>query len=372
MVAWEQNSIVDMFRPVALSELDMPAYRDWRDKRVIAMMRLGLLVGSVLFFANFTLDLLIDPRVAARNLPYRGLISIVVLLFGASTYLPTIRRHPDALFIVINIFLAVVCTVITARLPIHAGFVLVSGEMVIGIFIAIIMLNAITVAVSVLALFAIPFAIYPLLGGIPPDFAAATVVSVSGFSSVILLSYLREQSFKRTFQLMVDLESAATTDLLTGLPNRSRIIAIAETEFHRADRFDTTVSVLMVAIDHFKLVNDTHGHAAGDTMLRAFAETCGRAIRGVDRMGRVGGEEFLVVLGDTDEKVALGVAERIRGAVEAMAVSTLHGEIRITVSIGAATRRSSEESIDLVLYRADQALYRAKAEGRNRISAAAA
>jgi diguanylate cyclase (GGDEF)-like protein len=171
---------------------------------------------------------------------------------------------------------------------------------------------------------------------------------------------------------MVDLESAATTDLLTGLPNRSRIITIAETEFHRADRLETTVSVLMVDIDHFKSVNDTHGHAAGDTMLRAFAEICMRAVRGVDRMGRIGGEEFLVVLGDTDENVALDVDERIRGAVQAMAVTTLQGEIQITVSIGTATRRSPEESIDLVLHRADQALYRAKAEGRNRISTAAA
>ena len=372
MVAPEQNSIVDMFRPVSLSELDMPAYRDWRDKRVIAMMRLGLLFGAVLFFANFALDLLIDPQVAARNLPHRGMISIVVLLFGASTYIPTLRRYPDALFIIITVFLAVVCTAITAPLPAHAGFVLVSGELVIGIFIAIIVLNHRTVAVSVLALFVLPFAIYPLLGGIPPDFAAATVVSASGFSSVILPSYLREQAVKRTFQLMVDLESAATTDLLTGLPNRSRIITIAETEFNRADRFDTKVSVLMVDIDHFKSVNDSHGHAAGNTMLKSFAETCSRAIRGVDRMGRIGGEEFPVVLGDTDEKVALGVAERVRAAIEAMAVTTMHGEIRITVSIGAATRRSAEESIDLVLYRADQALYRAKAEGRNRISAAAA
>ena len=126
MVAPEQNSIVDMFRPVSLSELDMPAYRDWRDKRVIAMMRLGLLFGAVLFFANFALDLLIDPQVAARNLPHRGMISIVVLLFGASTYIPTLRRYPDALFIIITVFLAVVCTAITAPLPAHAGFVLVS------------------------------------------------------------------------------------------------------------------------------------------------------------------------------------------------------------------------------------------------------
>jgi two-component system cell cycle response regulator len=167
---------------------------------------------------------------------------------------------------------------------------------------------------------------------------------------------------------------AAITDALTGLYNRrymeSHLATLAEQASSRAK----PLALMMIDIDYFKSINDGHGHDAGDDVLREFAVRIRKSIRGIDLACRYGGEEFVVVMPETDLGVAGMVAERIRRAIASNPFTISAGKDRldVTISIGLATLDVKGESIKDVLKRADQALYRAKRDGRNRVVSAAA
>ncbi len=167
---------------------------------------------------------------------------------------------------------------------------------------------------------------------------------------------------------------AAITDALTGLYNRrymeSHLATLAEQASVRAK----PLALMMIDIDYFKSINDGYGHDAGDDVLREFAVRIRKSIRGIDLACRYGGEEFVVVMPETDLGVAGMVAERIRRAIASNPFSVNSGKDRldVTISIGLATLDTKGEQIAAVLKRADQALYRAKRDGRNRVVSAAA
>ena len=161
------------------------------------------------------------------------------------------------------------------------------------------------------------------------------------------------------------LEQIATTDSLTGLANRKQILADLTTQVENFRRYSSECSVLMIDIDHFKKINDGYGHLAGDAVLGQLASILRENLRSMDRAGRYGGEEFLVVLGKTDSSQAMQTAERIRQAVEGKVFSWEETRLRLTVSLGVATITASDlAGVDLI-GRADKALYVAKAAGRN-------
>ena len=169
------------------------------------------------------------------------------------------------------------------------------------------------------------------------------------------------------WQQVSELKRLATTDQLTGLGSRSHFMDSAEGELRRADRFNRDLAVLMLDIDFFKRINDQHGHAAGDEALRVFSRVLGKETRAVDLLGRIGGEEFAVVLPETGLEAALHIAERVRAAVEQASFVFHHSApIRFTVSIGVALLQVGD-SLDSLLARADNALYQAKHAGRNRV-----
>ena len=166
--------------------------------------------------------------------------------------------------------------------------------------------------------------------------------------------------------LMVELEKQANSDYLTGLPNRRHFMQLAEQELQRAYRYDRPLSMLMLDLDHFKWLNDQHGHLSGDDMLQRVGECFSLALREHDLIGRIGGEEFAALLPETDLPQAIEVAQRVCQLTAGIRLTTMTGaEISTTVSIGIATTRPERESIDALLSRSDRALYRAKAEGRN-------
>ncbi len=163
-------------------------------------------------------------------------------------------------------------------------------------------------------------------------------------------------------------EAAATTDALTGLPNRRYFQEYVEL-LGKGRRTDDTIGILMVDVDRFKLLNDRHGHAVGDVVLRAVARTIAATVRDVDLPARYGGEEFVVLLRSPSRAVALEVGERIREAVEQIDLGSV-GVEKVTVSVGATVGDGGSEGVADLVGAADRALYRAKRFGRNRVEAA--
>lgn len=171
-------------------------------------------------------------------------------------------------------------------------------------------------------------------------------------------------------QLENELRRLARTDALTGLSTRHHFYAEATREIARARRRTLPLSVLLLDADHFKRINDRHGHAAGDQVLQALSGTLREVLREVDLPARLGGEEFAVLLPEVDIEDALAVGERLRDAIEQQQLVLESGAtVRFTVSVGVSSLGAADPHIDELLRRADTALYEAKRQGRNRVIA---
>ncbi|MEK6220874.1 MAG: diguanylate cyclase [Chloroflexota bacterium] len=164
-----------------------------------------------------------------------------------------------------------------------------------------------------------------------------------------------------------ELARLARTAPLTELNNRRHFFELGEQEFGRADRYNYQLSVMMIDIDHFKNINDTHGHFAGDQVLRAAGKILMKTMREVDIYGRYGGEEFVVLLPETDATQSLKTADRIRAAFEIASIPTDAGDLKITASLGLASLTPEITTLDALLDNADTALYQAKENGRNQV-----
>jgi two-component system cell cycle response regulator len=170
----------------------------------------------------------------------------------------------------------------------------------------------------------------------------------------------------RIAALMEESQRLATEDPLTGLLNRRAFLSQMEVEVSRCQRYGMPLSLLLIDIDHFKSINDTHGHAAGDQALSAVGAALKREMRVTDIEARWGGEELVVALTNTDLNGGAIVAERVRKAIESLAIQTGRTAFKLTASIGVATLQPPERFSDLI-ERADRAMYAAKKGGRNRV-----
>jgi len=161
------------------------------------------------------------------------------------------------------------------------------------------------------------------------------------------------------------LTELSRTDNMTGIFNRRYFLEKSEEVIEAMRRYHHPASMLMMDLDHFKKINDKYGHHAGDLVLIAFAEVCRHEIREPDLLGRLGGEEFGLMLPETSLQNAQTLAERIRHATAALEIHSEHHTIRVTVSIGLVEINSKDLSLNSVMHRADQAMYQAKERGRN-------
>jgi two-component system, cell cycle response regulator len=165
----------------------------------------------------------------------------------------------------------------------------------------------------------------------------------------------------------------ATVDQLTGLNNRATVLGYLEKHFELARRYKRPLSVVLCDLDHFKQINDTFGHPAGDQVLQRFGALLIGRLRGSDQAGRIGGEEFLVVLPETQSHEARNVAEDLRKSIQAESLTSSDGrELKVTCSLGVAQIHDGDSDGGALLARADVALYRAKGAGRNRVEYIAA
>lgn len=158
----------------------------------------------------------------------------------------------------------------------------------------------------------------------------------------------------------------AVTDELTGLFNRRYFMNRLHQEFERVKRYESIFTLIMLDIDYFKKINDSHGHLAGDFMLRNTADIMKKSLRLTDTVGRIGGEEFAILLPETEIEYGVEIAERLRKKIDQTNLEFEGISLKLTISAGISDSDTSDVSVDSILQRADLALYRAKEEGRNR------
>jgi len=194
------------------------------------------------------------------------------------------------------------------------------------------------------------------------------IIWLLGLAGIGTYNFVRRREIGRIAQQQ-ELEHLASTDALTGLANRRTLMIHAEQELARAKRYGSELSMLMVDIDFFKKVNDTYGHQAGDVVLKKLAGIFSLVFRDIDFAARFGGEEFVVVLPETNAENALKAAERLRVLVNDTQVPLQQGEMaKFTISAGVASYSSSgNNSIEQLIFGADKALYAAKETGRNKV-----
>lgn len=162
-------------------------------------------------------------------------------------------------------------------------------------------------------------------------------------------------------------EELAKKDDLTGLNNRRAFFELGHRAFNQAKRYNHPISIIMMDIDHFKHINDTHGHTIGDKVLQALAEPLKRVTRTIDIIGRMGGEEFAFILPETDLDAASNLAERLRREIEKINLNHNGYAISITASLGVVTNNNENDNLESLITKADDALYVAKKKGRNQI-----
>lgn len=175
----------------------------------------------------------------------------------------------------------------------------------------------------------------------------------------------KKDNEKKLQQVSDSLFKLASIDSLTQVYNRRHFYHLAEIELDRCQRNNSHAALMMIDLDDFKQFNDNHGHAVGDLILTTFAENAATVLRSYDIFGRIGGEEFAVLLPETSSQEALVIAERLRASTESLTVPYQHQSLCMTISIGVAHHSSAQPSLELMLNDADRLLYCAKEEGRN-------
>lgn len=168
-------------------------------------------------------------------------------------------------------------------------------------------------------------------------------------------------------RLYAEVERLATLDEVTGIFNRRRLFELGQREFDLSRRYSSPLSAILIDLDLFKKINDTYGHHAGDHVLAGIAATIASCVRGIDVFGRYGGEEFVLLLPQSNLDAALEVSERLRMRIEAQRFETKRGVIQVTISLGIACLTDEIPSLATLIDRADQAMYAAKRAGRNRV-----
>jgi diguanylate cyclase (GGDEF)-like protein len=196
----------------------------------------------------------------------------------------------------------------------------------------------------------------------PGHFSAAGAQGLSAFADQASVAIENARLFQQAHHLSV-------TDGLTGLNNRRHFFDLAKVEYERVQRYERPLSVVMIDIDQFKILNDTYGHLVGDAVLREIARRIQETVRTIDIVARYGGEEFVVLMPETDLAEAVLVAERVRRSVAESPVVVERVTVSTTISLGVAEIGDQCAGFDEVLKCSDKALYAAKATGRNRVEA---
>jgi diguanylate cyclase (GGDEF)-like protein len=339
-------------------------FQDHRHFTAIVSVFLSLLMPSLWIWDKIT-----DPVGAANTLGLRLLYLPGLFMTLGFVYCKNSRR----LLAFLNVWVVLAGEVVFVEIlnRLEGGMVYGLAGFMYCLFLSVLSFQCFSLAINLsftLAVAALPhgLAVLGFAHGFPHLQYAALMWPASIL--VILAQVAMAHHYLKLYELQRKLELLSNTDPLTGAKNRRFFMALLSSERRRAQRMSQKLALLMLDIDHFKQVNDTYGHPTGDRVICQVTDICHQVSREIDVVARLGGEEFAVFLPGSDLQQAVGVAERIRGLVEATAVQSLGaGTFHFTVSLGVAELSPDDTSELAWLSRADAALYAAKEGGRNRV-----
>lgn len=347
----------DLFRPVK-DDSDL-AHKHEADVEHLLSGVAPIFGICVVLFAAW--DFLIEPAIAYQALAVRS----GAALLSALIYLPAARAR-SALYRAGFMFSMLACAIIVSEVRAEHP----SSVAGVTAFLAILSLISLRTE-TFCAMAAAPTGLYVACAALRlPALEAVNAVMMYLVGLVIsFVMLLAARDFRRrALALEMELLRVSRHDSLTGIFNRGYITELALREVERARRHQRPLAAAMIDIDHFKSINDTHGHDVGDQVIQEMARVCKANLRSTDYFGRFGGEEFIVVMPETGSADALDVAERLRSVIEQATVAGEKRDVKFTASIGVAVLAAgSGEDWQGLRKRADVALYRGKELGRNRV-----
>jgi len=329
------------------------------------------LAGALLTLGLWLRDFATDPAGAHDTMAIRFLMAGGVLIYAAALWLRL--RRGLALFAAYVALLVIEFVVLRVWGRLAGGYVTgFPGYMYIYLLTPLMVMPfSLAEVLPAMALIGVVPNVQVAIGMAPGFPLLAFNVLVWPACAIVVFSlYEFDRLVRRLFTIRREVQELALKDSLTGVGNRRYFEERAKAALAGASRRGAPLALLMIDIDRFKEVNDRHGHAAGDDVLRALAGTLARSLRGGDACARLGGEEFVAVLPDQDRDGAAATAERLRCAIERLNVGAGGSEwITITASVGVAAYPEDGATIPTLMQRADARLYRAKNVGRNRVFA---
>jgi diguanylate cyclase (GGDEF)-like protein len=353
------------FSPELEAEYQKAKFSEYRD----LSLRLGI-AGIILIAFLWLRDYVGDPAGARNTIVPRLLIALTILIYVISVSIGL--RRAFTLGIAFLVLATIELLVVSLVPKLSTGYPIGIIDFLFVYLVAPLVLlpyrfreNAAALLMSA----ALPnvFVSFGLAPGFP--LVLYNVMIWPACLIAIYAQYRFDRLFRRVFVYRQQINELAMKDGLTGLANRRYFLERANESLSQAKRHGRQLCVLALDLDHFKSINDRHGHSGGDDALRSFAETLSAQLREEDISGRIGGEEFGVILPDASPQTGMAVAERIRKATEGMAAATrsTREAIPLTVSIGVASFPRSGETLEQLLNQADTLLYDAKNAGRNRV-----
>jgi diguanylate cyclase (GGDEF)-like protein len=291
-------------------------------------------------------------------------VRVLLVALGALSYCPCTARFKP-LYRVGFLYVTHTCALIVAEYVLQDGFLYGLAGITSCVFVASVLTLRMRTFLALVALPSILLAVLTVLRLPAVDSVNQLMLYLYALALAATLMYVVRSFRYQTLQLESQLLRSAREDSLTGVSNRGYLFELAESAVALARRHHRPLAVAMLDIDHFKQVNDRYGHPVGDSVIRALADTCVSELRTIDHFGRIGGEEFVCVMPETDAEEALRCAERLREHIGQVRVETPQGPLGFTVSIGVTVLAPGRGNWEKLLQSADSALYSAKNGGRN-------
>ena len=350
----------------ALQEFEQE--RKSRRVRVLSLMLVGVIVFTAFFVFIIIRLYPIHPDAIK--------LASISLLTQITALLITFRGHPKLAAVLVSSLMWVIYTItiyltggLQSPIILSQFFIVIMVGILIGSKMAFIFAGASMLSQMGLFIieqnYALPTRIWP--ESLTVHWIAHSIFILMGATFVYISNQEIRTALAEVQQREDELRRLAMMDHLTGIFNRRFFFTFAEREFSRSLRYNLPLAFLMIDVDHFKQINDTHGHAMGDRVLRSLAEYLQESIRENDILCRFGGEEFAILLPHTDISTAALVAERLRTLLQKIQTETSKGIINPTISVGISGLENKPNTLDEMLENADNALYKAKQLGRNQV-----